>query len=83
MEQYFLEILFPTAVQPDDLEIITPASPGAPGRARLKRAYLGAPRPDAPNSRPLLSQSGATIGFVAEAELLEAPFTTTYWLVEA
>ncbi len=76
----FLEILFPEDIQDGDLEIIIPASHGRPGRARLGLARAGRPRPAAPNSAPLISRTGANIGFMASVDLIEAPFTTTYLL---
>jgi hypothetical protein len=78
--QQFIEILFPEEIQPDDLDVITPASPEAPGRVRLDQARIGPAQPAAPNSAPLLSRTGAKIGFVAAAELLEPPFSSCYWL---
>lgn len=68
-EELFLEILFPEEVQSEDLEIITPASSTEPGRIRLKQARLGTFNPTTPNSTPLLSRSGAKIGFVVPASL--------------
>ena len=79
----FMEILFTADLQPNDLEILTPASSDEPGRARLQQAYFGPAQPDAPNSAPLFSWTGAKIGYIATAELLEAPYTSTYWLVES
>ena len=79
----FMEILFTADLQPEDLEILTPARADEPGRARLQQAYLGPARPDAPNSAPLFSWTGAKIGYVATAELLAAPYGSTYWLVES
>lgn len=78
--QQFVEILFPEEIQPDDLDVITPATAQAPGRVRLGQARIGPAHPDAPNSAPLLSRTGAKIGFVAAAELLEPPFSSCYWL---
>ena len=78
----FMEILFTADLQPDDLVILIPARADEPGRARLQQAYLGPARPDAPNSAPLCSWTGAKIGYVATADLLESPYGSTYWLVE-
>ncbi len=80
MTTQFLEILFTEALRPDDLEIIEQALPDQPGVARLNRAIIGQARPDAPNSAPLKSQSGDTIGFVASAELMCEPYSMTYRL---
>jgi hypothetical protein len=78
--QQFIEILFPEEIRPEDLEIIAPASPNEPGRIRLGKAQVGPPHPSALNSAPLFSRTGAKIGFVAAADLLEPPFTSCYWL---
>jgi hypothetical protein len=83
LAQQFIEILFPDEVQPNDLEILTPARAEKPGRVRLIQARIGQPHPAAPNSAPLLSRTGAKIGFVAPADLIEPPFTNCYWLKAA
>jgi hypothetical protein len=83
MAKQFLEILFSDAVQPGDLEITVPASVSQPGQVRLARARLGQSTPDAPNSVPLFSWNGAKIGFVAGPELMEEPFTQSYWIIPA
>ena len=80
LAQQFAEILFPDEVKPGDLEIIAPAKPDKPGRVRLLQAQVGPPHPDAPSSAPLFSWTGAKIGFVAAAELIEPPYTCSYWL---
>ena len=80
LAQQFTEILFPDEVKPGDLEIIASPKPDKPGRARLLQAQVGAPHPDAPSSAPLFSWTGAKIGFVASAELIEPPYTSCYWL---
>jgi hypothetical protein len=81
--QKFIEILFPEDVQPEDLEVVTPAASGKPGRVKLGQARLGKPHPAAPNSAPLFSRTGAKIGFVASADLIEPPYTHCYWLEES
>ena len=78
--QQFIEILFPEEIQPEDLEIIALATVRAPGRVRLGKAQVGPSNPAAPNSAPLFSRTGAKIGFVASADLLEPPFSGCYWL---
>jgi hypothetical protein len=78
--QQFIEILFPAEIQPEDLEIIAMATAWEPGRARLGKAQVGPPDPAAPNSTPLFSRTGAKIGFVASADLIEPPFINCYWL---
>jgi hypothetical protein len=83
LAQQFAEILFPDEVKPGDLKIIAPAKSDKPGRVRLLQAQVGAPHPDAPSSAPLFSWTGAKIGYVATAELLEAPYISTYWLEES
>ncbi len=84
MTNQYIEILFLDNLSPGDLEIIIPATAAKPGRAKLKRARLGKRSPETPNSQPLLSASaaGGKIGFVAEAALIEPPYTDTYWLIE-
>lgn len=82
MPAQFLEILFTKDVQPNDLEIIQQAQPSQPGLARLNQATIGPTRPEAPNSAPLKSKSGATIGFVASLELMAAPYSATYRIAE-
>lgn len=79
-KQQFVEILFEMEVQKDDLEIIIPATSTAPGRVKLGQARIGPANPAAPRSAPLFSRTGAKIGFVATANLMEAPFTNCYWL---
>lgn len=76
----FVEILFHEEVQPEDLEVITPATAQEPGRIRLGQARIGPAHPAAPSSSPLFSRTGAKIGFVAAAGLIEAPFSSCYWL---
>jgi hypothetical protein len=83
LAQQFAEILFPDEVKPGDLKIIAPAKSDKPGRVRLLQAQVGAPHPDAPSSAPLFSWTGAKIGYIATAELLEAPYISTYWLEES
>ncbi|MBE7556800.1 MAG: hypothetical protein HS126_37635 [Anaerolineales bacterium] len=78
--QQFIEILFPEEIQPEDVEIIALATAREPGRVRLGKAQVGPPNPAAPNSAPLFSRTGAKIGFVASADLLEPPFSSCYWL---
>ncbi len=82
MTNKYIEILFLDNLSPGDLEIITPATAAEPGRAKLRQAHLGASSPETPNSKPLLSAVGGKIGFVAEAALIEPPYTDTYWLIE-
>src|SRR5574341_786150 len=82
MSKQFLEILFSDEIQEGDLDIAVPANPEQPGYVRLGQVRLGQPPPGAPNSMPLFSQSGAKIGFVAGVELLEAPYSQTYWILE-
>ena len=78
----FIEILFPEDVRPEDLDVVTPAAAGQPGRVKLGQARMGKPHPNAPNSAPLFSRTGAKSGFVASAELSEPPYTHCYWLDE-
>lgn len=78
--QQFVEILFPEEVRPEDLEIVVQATAEEPGQVKLDQAQVGPSNPDAPNSAPLVSRTGAKIGFVASADLLEPPFSSCYWL---
>jgi hypothetical protein len=80
-KKLFLEVLFPDEVQPDDLELLRLPTQQRPGRARLLKAKMGEPDPNAPNSKPVFSGTGAKFGFVANADLLETPYTFTYQLV--
>jgi len=76
----FLEILWPKELQPEDIQIIKLPQPDRPGQARLKRARIGDPD-GAPNSRPLLSESGAKIGYIADVSALNEvgePYDNTY-----
>ena len=74
----YIHILWPDKLGPNDIQILTPATPDQPGQARLKQASTGSPRPEAPNSLPLCSRSGATVGFVANVKHLEPPYEETY-----
>jgi len=80
MAQQFLCILFWDELQTSDLEFIVPSSADEPGQARLKQAKVGPVRPEAPNSRPLISASGANIGYVADISLLEPPHQNEFLL---
>ena len=77
-ERYF-EILNVGEIRPDDLEILEQATTNKPGRIKLGRAYLAARQQGAPNSTPILSWTGAKIGFVAPADLFEPPYLDTYY----
>ncbi len=74
----FIQILWPEELKPNDLTIITPATPGQPGQARLVKARTGKARAEAPNSLPLKSRSGATVGFIANTKHLEEPYGNSY-----
>lgn len=74
----FIHILFPVELKPDDLTIIHPATSAQPGQARLIKAQTGKAREDAPNSLPLISRSGATVGYVANTKHLEKPYNDSY-----
>jgi hypothetical protein len=80
MARQYLEILFGDELQADDLDIITLPGGSAPGLARLNRAKVGDPCPETPCSQPLVSRTGAKIGFVADERYIEWPFANTYWL---
>lgn len=74
----YMQILFQEEVQPDDIQVIKEPAPNQPGQARLNQATPGLQRPEAPNSLPLLSRSGGTIGFVANVKFLEPPYGGSY-----
>jgi hypothetical protein len=76
----FIEILFPDELQPEDLEFVRLARAAEPGLVRLGQATIGQPCPQAPNSAPVYSRTGAKLGYVASAELAEEPYQYTYWL---
>ncbi len=78
----FLEILSRAELRPGDLDIITEATRAQPGQARLGAAYIGEVQPDAPQSKPLLSQTRAKIGFVSKANLIVPPYNDAYLIVE-
>ena len=80
MAREFLCVLFWDELQKNDLEFIESSSSDAPGVAKLRRAKTGTARPDAPNSRPLLSGSGANIGYVADISLLDGPYHDVFLL---
>lgn len=68
-----LEIIFKDQLHPGDVEIITPASPDQPGRARLGQAKINA------QGRVLSHNGGGLIGYVADGEPWQ-PYNSTYWL---
>jgi hypothetical protein len=76
--ELFIHILWPGELRPGDLTITHPATSAQPGQARLIKARAGKARADAPNSLPLLSQSRAAIGYVANVTFMEAPYEETY-----
>ncbi|HDZ40037.1 MAG TPA: hypothetical protein ENH62_17495 [Marinobacter sp.] len=76
--ELFIQILWPDELEPDDLTIIHPATSDQPGQVRLQRASTGTARAGAPNSLPLLSHTGAAIGYVANTKHLEGPYEETY-----
>ena len=67
-----LDIIF-CMPHPDDVEIITPASPNQPGRARLAQAKVS------DRGRVLSHNGGDLIGYVAEDDPWW-PYNSTYWL---
>ena len=74
----YIHILFPAELQPDDIDILAQPTADKAGQAHLQTAYTGPARPDTPNSLPLLSRSGASIGYVAHTRFLEAPYEESY-----
>lgn len=78
----YLEILFHDKVKPNDLELLRLPTHDRPGRARLNRAWMGPIDPQAPNSQPVLSSSGAKIGYLFDPILFDSPpFDDTYQLM--
>lgn len=67
-----LEIIFKHELHPGDVEIITPASPDQPGKAKLGQARRN-------GQGRVLSAYGGLIGYVADDEPLK-PYQDTYWL---
>lgn len=78
--QNFLEIVFASELLAGDLKIIKPATTAQPGLAKLNQATVGPADPTTPNSRPVLSRSGAKFGFIAKQEFIDAPYSETYKL---
>lgn len=69
----YLEIIFKNQLHPGDVEIITPATPDQPGRARLGQARVNG------LGRVLSHNGGRLIGYVADDEPWH-PYHETYWL---
>lgn len=80
MTAKYLEIIFASKLLAGDLEIIQAATTAQPGVAKLDQATIGPADPTTPNSRPILSRSGAKVGFIAEQEFIDAPYSETYKL---
>lgn len=78
MTNLYIQILWPGELQPGDIQVITPPTADKAGIAQLQTAYTGAVRPETPNSVPLLSRSGASVGYVAHTKFLEAPYEGSY-----
>ena len=74
----YIHILFPAELRPNDIQVISPPTADQPGHARLIQAQAGAPRAEAPNSLPLKSRSGATVGYVANTKHIEEPYNDSY-----
>lgn len=79
----YIEITFPKALDPADLEIIKPATRETPGLARLGAAHLS----DAPSdletiSRVFSCNGRKFIGYIEAGEPM-SPFNETYWLEES
>ena len=74
----YIHILFPAKLRPNDIQIISPPTANQPGQARLIQARAGKTRPEAPNSLPLKSRSGATVGYVANTKHIEEPYNDSY-----
>lgn len=80
MNNQLLHIFFPNKVQADDLHITQPACANCPGQAALNAARIQPADPAAPNSQPVHSRTGYKIGFLANANLFDPPYTNTYQL---
>lgn len=76
----YLEIIFADKLLAGDLKIIKPATTAQPGLAKLNQATIGPADPTTPNSLPILSRSGAKVGFVAKQEFIVPPYNETYKL---
>lgn len=72
----FLEIVFPTAIAPGDLDIIQPATNADPGQLRLAAARIEQ------GCRVMSANGGGLIGVLVEAEFLMPPYEDAYWLKE-
>lgn len=78
----FIEVIFPAYMAPDDLDIITEASPDQPGLARLNKATVA--NDDALLSKPLFSRTGPKIGYLVDDEtFVFPPFNSCYRLEAA
>ncbi|MCB0190605.1 MAG: hypothetical protein KDJ65_01530 [Anaerolineae bacterium] len=80
MPKKYIEVLFPHALQSDDIDVITPASFEQPGLARLNKAVIGEAYCFDPEASSLHSRSGAKLGFISDDSLLEPPFDGCYRL---
>ena len=74
----FIQILWPEMLEQGDIRIIEPPTADKASQAHLQTAYTGTVRPEAPNSVPLLSQSGASVGYVANVKYMEEPYEHSY-----
>lgn len=73
----YLELLFPHQIAPGDVEILAPASPDQPGRARLLAARVEIANEH--GSRVLSTNGGALIGIIS-ADDPWWPHNSTYLL---
>lgn len=70
----FLEIVFPAAIAPGDLDIIQPATSAGPGEAALAAARIEQ------GCRVMSANGGGLIGVISEAKFMLPPYDTAYWL---
>jgi hypothetical protein len=78
-DDLYLDILFPEAVKPEDIEIVTPATWDTPGLVRIGKAFLKE-NPQNTATKFLMSWVGGDqkIGAVIPLEMVDAPFESVY-----
>lgn len=77
----YIDLVFSDKADDHDFEIITPATPDAPGLARLAAARIGTQlSTDPPAYQILSSNGGAFIGYLSHDSQPLAPFQDTYYL---
>jgi len=76
--QLYIHILWPNKLRANDLRVFKPPTSKTPGLAQLNMAHVDKTRPDAPNSLPLKSGNGTSLGYVANTKYLEKPYKEKY-----